>query len=85
MCSLFLYMNVPLYQHFRYMNIFLSTWCLMVAGMVFATPMVCLRVTDYTYAEDANRGRGNDRTSKGFNGQLEPTSPGHIFRVVIDF
>ncbi|KAG1751367.1 MFS general substrate transporter [Suillus paluster] len=31
-----------------YMNIFLSTWCLMVAGMVFSAPMVYLRVTDHT-------------------------------------
>ncbi|OJA20075.1 hypothetical protein AZE42_02475 [Rhizopogon vesiculosus] len=31
-----------------YMNIFLSTWCLTVAGMVIAAPMVYLRVTDHT-------------------------------------
>jgi hypothetical protein len=30
------------------MNIFLSTWCLTVAGMVLAAPMVYLRVTDHT-------------------------------------
>ncbi|KAG1812149.1 major facilitator superfamily domain-containing protein [Suillus subaureus] len=35
-----------------YMNIFLSTWCLMVAGMIFAAPMVYLRVTDHTDVED---------------------------------
>ncbi|KAG2135417.1 MFS general substrate transporter [Suillus clintonianus] len=35
-----------------YMNIFLSTWCLMVAGMVFSAPMVYLRVTEHTYVED---------------------------------
>ncbi|KAG2135419.1 MFS general substrate transporter [Suillus clintonianus] len=35
-----------------YMNIFLSTWCLMVASMIFAAPMVYLRVTDHTYVED---------------------------------
>ncbi|KAG2341025.1 hypothetical protein BDR05DRAFT_977055 [Suillus weaverae] len=34
-----------------YMNIFLSTWCLMVAGMIFAAPMVYLRVTDHTDVE----------------------------------
>jgi len=31
-----------------YMNIFLSTWALAVAGMVFALPMVYFRVTDHT-------------------------------------
>jgi hypothetical protein len=30
------------------MNIFLSTWALAVAGMVFALPMVYFRVTDHT-------------------------------------
>ncbi|KAG1825370.1 MFS general substrate transporter [Suillus variegatus] len=38
--------NVP------YMNIFLSTWCLTVAGMICAAPMVYLRVTDHTEIED---------------------------------
>lgn len=35
-----------------YMNIFLSTWCLMVGSMIFAAPMVYLRVTDHTEVED---------------------------------
>ncbi|KAG1855577.1 MFS general substrate transporter [Suillus subluteus] len=35
-----------------YMNIFLSTWCLTVAGMIFAAPMVYIRVTDHTDIED---------------------------------
>ncbi|KAG2087122.1 MFS general substrate transporter [Suillus discolor] len=35
-----------------YMNIFLSTWCLTVAGMICAAPMVYLRVTDHTDIED---------------------------------
>ncbi|KAG1732060.1 MFS general substrate transporter [Suillus lakei] len=35
-----------------YMNIFLSTWCLTVAGMIFAAPMVYLRVTNHTDIED---------------------------------
>ncbi|KAG1890072.1 MFS general substrate transporter [Suillus subluteus] len=35
-----------------YMNIFLSTWCIMIAGMIFAAPMVYLRVTDHTDVED---------------------------------
>ncbi|KAG1822471.1 MFS general substrate transporter [Suillus subaureus] len=35
-----------------YMNIFLSTWCLTVAGMIFAAPMVYVRVTDHTEIED---------------------------------
>ena len=30
------------------MNIFLSTWVLTVAGMVFALPMVYYRVKDFT-------------------------------------
>lgn len=62
-----------------YMNIFLSTWCLMVAGMVFAAPMVYLRVTDHTDVEDetmsihddqcASRGRRKDRASGGNDGE----------------
>jgi len=35
-----------------YMNIFLSTWGLTVAGMIFAAPMVYLRVKDHTDLED---------------------------------
>ncbi|KAG2353813.1 hypothetical protein BDR07DRAFT_1431872 [Suillus spraguei] len=35
-----------------YMNIFLSTWCLVVAGLVFAFPMIYLRIRDTTVLED---------------------------------
>ncbi|KAI0344162.1 hypothetical protein BDW22DRAFT_1406574 [Trametopsis cervina] len=31
-----------------YMNIFISTWVLLVAGLVFALPMIYMRVTDHT-------------------------------------
>jgi len=34
------------------MNIFLSTWCLVVAGLVFSFPMIYLRVRDTTVLED---------------------------------
>ena len=34
------------------MNIFISTWVLLVAGLVFALPMVYMRVKDYTEASD---------------------------------
>lgn len=43
-----------------YMNIFLSTWGLMVASMIFAAPMVYLRVTDHTDVEDETRVRVGD-------------------------
>ncbi|EJD04544.1 MFS general substrate transporter [Fomitiporia mediterranea MF3/22] len=36
-----------------YMNIFLSTWILLVAGLLFMLPMLFLRVTDHT-PEDAD-------------------------------
>jgi len=36
----------------RYMNIFLSTWALTAAGMVFALPMVYYRVKDFTDIKD---------------------------------
>ncbi|KAI0038746.1 MFS general substrate transporter [Auriscalpium vulgare] len=35
-----------------YMNIFISTWVLLVAGLVFALPMIHLRVRDHTEYED---------------------------------
>ena len=31
-----------------FMNIFVSTWALLVAGLIFALPMIYLRVTDHT-------------------------------------
>ena len=35
----------------RYMNLFLSTWALLVAGLVFSLPMIHLRVKDHTDIE----------------------------------
>ena len=35
----------------RYMNLFLSTWALLVAGLVFSLPMIHLRVKDHTDVE----------------------------------
>lgn len=36
----------------RYINIFISTWVLLVAGIIFALPMVYFRVKDHTDLED---------------------------------
>ncbi|EGO03431.1 hypothetical protein SERLA73DRAFT_174907 [Serpula lacrymans var. lacrymans S7.3] len=35
-----------------YMNIFLSTWCIVAAGLIFAFPMIYLRVRDHTELSD---------------------------------
>ncbi|KAG5642565.1 hypothetical protein DXG03_002552 [Asterophora parasitica] len=35
-----------------FMNVFISTWALLVAGLVFALPMIFLRVKDRTEASD---------------------------------
>jgi len=35
-----------------YLNIFLSTWILLVVGLVFALPMIQMRVTNHTTLED---------------------------------
>ncbi len=35
-----------------YMNIFISTWVLLVSGLVFALPMLILRVKNHTDLED---------------------------------
>jgi len=35
-----------------YMNIFVSTWVLLVAGLLFALPMLYLRVKNHTEPED---------------------------------
>ncbi|KAI0307393.1 MFS general substrate transporter [Multifurca ochricompacta] len=35
-----------------YMNLFLSTWALLIAGLVFSLPMIHLRVKDHTDVED---------------------------------
>ena len=34
------------------MNIFISTWALLVGGLIFALPMLYYRVTDHTDLED---------------------------------
>ena len=36
----------------RYFNVFLSTWALLAAGLVFAFPMIYLRVKDSTEYQD---------------------------------
>ncbi|KAL0576883.1 hypothetical protein V5O48_005090 [Marasmius crinis-equi] len=38
--------------HISYMSIFIATWVLLVAGLLFALPMIHLRVKDYTDLED---------------------------------
>ena len=35
-----------------YMNIFLSSWCLTAGGLLFAFPMIYLRVKDHTEPKD---------------------------------
>ncbi|KIJ14046.1 hypothetical protein PAXINDRAFT_156287 [Paxillus involutus ATCC 200175] len=37
---------------FPYMNIFISTWCLVAAGLVLSFPMIYLRVRDTTVLDD---------------------------------
>ena len=34
------------------MNIFISTWVLLVAGLIFALPMIAMRVKDHTELAD---------------------------------
>lgn len=36
----------------RYMTMLLSTWVLLAGGLVFALPMICLRVKDHTEVKD---------------------------------
>ena len=36
----------------RYMNIFISTWVLLVAGLLCALPMIHMRVQDHTEDDD---------------------------------
>jgi len=50
-----------------YMNIFLSTWTLLVAGLIFALPMIYLRVKDHTELEDEAIARMDDA------GNVQPT------------
>ncbi|KAH0825795.1 hypothetical protein J3R83DRAFT_8851 [Lanmaoa asiatica] len=44
--------SLPLASLSSYMNIFLSTWCLMAAGLLFAFPMIYVRVRDTTVLDD---------------------------------
>lgn len=37
---------------FRYMNIFVSTWALLAAGLIFALPMLHYRVKEHTELAD---------------------------------
>jgi hypothetical protein len=34
------------------MNIFLSTWCLVVAGLLFSFPMIYMRIRETTVLDD---------------------------------
>jgi len=43
-----------------YMNIFLSTWILLAAGLVFALPMMYLRIRDHTELQDEVLARMDD-------------------------
>jgi len=43
-----------------YMNIFASTWALLAAGLLFALPMIHLRVKDHTDLEDETIARMDD-------------------------
>ena len=40
------------------MNIFVSTWALTAAGMIFAFPMVYYRVRDHTEVEESGDQEG---------------------------
>ncbi|KAG9221485.1 hypothetical protein CCMSSC00406_0009921 [Pleurotus cornucopiae] len=43
-----------------YMDLFLSTWVLLVAGLLFALPMIYMRVRDHTSIEDEALARMDD-------------------------
>ncbi|ETW78309.1 hypothetical protein HETIRDRAFT_454298 [Heterobasidion irregulare TC 32-1] len=43
-----------------YMNIFISTWVLLVAGLIFALPMIVMRVKDHTELVDEAVARMDD-------------------------
>jgi len=46
--------------HIPFMNIFISTWVLLVAGLLFALPMIHLRVKDHTDLADETLIRMDD-------------------------
>ena len=43
---------MPLDPSHRYMNMFISEWALLVGGLVFALPMVILRIKNHTDLDD---------------------------------
>ncbi|KZW00733.1 MFS general substrate transporter [Exidia glandulosa HHB12029] len=58
-----------------YMNIFLSTWALLVGGLVFALPMLYLRVKNTTDYEDEALVRMDDSGNLRPASQYEPSYP----------
>lgn len=51
-CSLAEEMGYDFKVCYSFMDLFLSEWVLLAAGLVFALPMVYLRVKDHTEIED---------------------------------
>lgn len=45
-------LGLRLPQNNSFMNMFLSTWVLLVAGLLFALPMIHMRVQDHTDDEE---------------------------------
>lgn len=45
-------MTILTMKFYRFMNVFLSTWALLVSGLVFALPMIFLRVKEHTDSVD---------------------------------
>ncbi len=43
---------IPPDTSYRYMNVFISEWALLVGGLVFALPMAILRTRDHTDLDD---------------------------------
>ncbi|KAJ8088903.1 hypothetical protein PM082_014149 [Marasmius tenuissimus] len=60
-----------------YMNIFISTWVLLVAGLLFALPMIHLRVKDYTDIEDETIARMDSDGHIREADELPPTDRRH--------
>ena len=58
--------NSSVLLQLRYMNIFLSTWILLVAGLVFMLPQLSLRITNQT-DEKYNR----ERRIKDYEAEIE--------------
>ncbi|KAA1469677.1 MFS general substrate transporter [Dentipellis sp. KUC8613] len=53
-----------------YMNIFLSTWCLLVGGLIFALPMIYLRVKDTTDDADETIAHLDEYTEHAVAGEI---------------